>query len=154
MLNCSRDFIIIFFFQFPQTTPNTSAIFAQGFPHIPFTTLPQHHSSKLSQPPPQKAAHPQPNHYTKHLQNVRKFHEDLHSRLKVQQQDLTTVEKGVDSGEKGTRGIPAGGLEDRGQLPSAVSSSFLMTNLRCEAFTFLDEILIHFSHFHKRKQIT
>ncbi|XP_071786712.1 C2 domain-containing protein 3-like isoform X1 [Asterias amurensis] len=125
-----------------KTTPNTSAIFAQGFPLVPFSTFAHQHqpskqvpkeSSKPTgqQPPPPKSTHPPQslNHYTEHLQNVRKFHEDLHSKLKVQQQGWTTAEKRGDTG-RGSREVSSVGFEDRSQGPTAVSSSFLMTNLR------------------------
>lgn len=138
-----QQLTLILSFWFPQTTPNTSAIFAQGFPLVPFTTFShQHQSSNQAstesskpigqQPPPPISTHPHSlSHYTEHLQNVRKFHEDLHSRLKVQQQGWTTAEKRVDIG-RGSREVSSIGLDDRTQGPTAVSSSFLMTNLRYE----------------------
>ncbi|XP_038063110.1 C2 domain-containing protein 3-like [Patiria miniata] len=126
----------------PKTSPNTSAILAQGFPHIPLTTL----SSSSSHPPslparsssPPKSTNPPSNHYQEHLQNVRKFHADLHDRLQTRQPDSTTSEQGRDS-RRGTKTAAVVSLGDGGLLPSSVSSSFLMQNLR-KNLTELDSV--------------
>ncbi|XP_022100363.1 C2 domain-containing protein 3-like isoform X2 [Acanthaster planci] len=114
-----------------QTSPNTSAIFAQGFPHVPLTTLPGHHQASHSarQSPP-KSTLPPSSHYQEHLQNVRKFHADLHHRLRSRQQDPTTFEQGRDS-QRGVNMAPTISVDvGPSHVPTAVSNSFLMGNLR------------------------